>query len=80
MFNIKERIHLLQGPERIQVTDETYAIMNRWKEIVEAGSNIPCPNEGIAEDNWFLISDYFHRNQSEMKESYPEEYEYIFGK
>lgn len=22
MFNIKERIHLLQGPERIQVTDE----------------------------------------------------------
>lgn len=83
-IQITERVSMEPGYDPYEInfiaTDETYAIMNRWKEVVEAGSNIPYPNEGIAEDNWFLISDYFHRNQSEMKESYPEEYEYIFGK
>lgn len=61
-------------------TEETYTILNRWKEVVDSGSDIPYPKEEISEENWFLISDFFHRNQTEMKESYVEEFNYIFDK
>lgn len=63
-------------------TDETHTIMDRWKEVVDSGSSIPYPyQEGeIPEDNWYLISDYFQRHQSEMKGSFSEEYDYIFDK
>lgn len=59
-------------------TKETYEILERWKEVINSGSKIPYPEEGISEDNWFLISDFYHENQSKMISSFSEEYDYIF--
>lgn len=61
-------------------TKETYEIMERWKEVVDSGSEIPYPEEYISQNNWFLISEFYYIELSKMKESFLEEYEYIFDK
>lgn len=60
-------------------TKETYEIMDRWKEAIDSGSEIPYPEEELSQEDWFLISDFYHRNQTEMRNSFSEEYDYIFN-
>lgn len=81
-IQILERVSTAPGKNPYEIkflpTDETHRIMDRWKEAADSNSNIPYPEEAITRENWFEISDFFHTNQTQIKESFPEEYDYIF--
>ncbi len=59
-------------------TPESYALLDRWKEISDKNPDIPFPEkEDVIAEEWIAISYFLDKNYNEMLENNPELTSYI---